>query len=120
MVESRSQQQGARAEQRADRYLQAQGLRTVDRNVRFRGGELDLVMLDRDELVFVEVRSRRSVDFGGAAASVDWRKQQRLRCAAHLYLMRRYGAHAWPPCRFDVVAIDGTRIDWIRGAFGSI
>lgn len=90
------------------------------RNVRFRGGEIDLVMTDGVELVFVEVRSRASTRFGGAAASVDRRKQQRLALAARLFLMGRFGHRPWPACRFDVVAIEGERVDWIRSAFTPI
>ena len=79
--------------------------------------EVDLILRDRDgTLVFVEVRARRSRDHGGAAASIDGRKQQRIVRAAQHYLMR----HAVPPpCRFDVVAIDGDRLEWLRGAFSA-
>lgn len=86
-------------------------------NVLCKRGELDLVMRDGDTLVFVEVRFRASARFGGAAASVDPRKQARLTAAAAYYLQRH------PinlPCRFDVIAIDGTgAIQWIRHAFAA-
>lgn len=72
-------------------------------------------MRDTDgTLVFVEVRSRRDVSFGGAAASVSVTKQRRIRRAAEHYLRR---LQALPACRFDVVAIDGERIEWIQAAF---
>ena len=72
-------------------------------------------MRDRDgTLVFVEVRSRRDASFGGAAASVGPAKQRRIRRAAEHYLRR---LRALPPCRFDVVAIDGDRIEWLQAAF---
>jgi putative endonuclease len=116
-----SKQRGDAAEARALAHLQRQGLRLVERNYRVargpsaRGGEIDLVLRDRDgTLVFVEVRSRRAVDHGGAAASVGAAKQSRLRRAAQHYLLRW---PAPPPCRFDVVAIDGERIEWIQAAF---
>lgn len=81
-----------------------------------RAGEIDLVLRDRDgTLVFVEVRVRAAASGGGAAASVSARKQQRLVFAARHYLLR-FGS-APPPCRFDVVAIDGERVDWLRAAF---
>ena len=82
-----------------------------------RAGEIDLVLRDRDgTLVFVEVRRRGAGSCGGgAAASVSPLKQQRLVFAARHYLLR-YGS-APPPCRFDVVAIDGERVDWLRAAF---
>lgn len=80
-----------------------------------RGGEIDLIMRERDgTLVFVEVRSRRDRRHGGAAASIGAAKRARLRLAAQHYLLR---LPALPPCRFDVVAIDGGQVEWIRGAF---
>lgn len=87
----------------------------VARGPRARGGEVDLIMRDRDgTLVFVEVRARRADAHGGAAASVTPAKQRRCVFAAQHYLMR---LPTLPPCRFDVVALDGERIDWLRAAF---
>ncbi|RPH46867.1 MAG: YraN family protein [Burkholderiales bacterium] len=111
------QREGFDAEARAEAYLGERGLVTIERNVRFRGGEIDLVMRDGSNWVFVEVRSRRDARFGGAAASVDRRKQQRLALAAQLYLLRRFGQRGWPACRFDVVAFEAGEPRWIRGAF---
>jgi putative endonuclease len=80
-----------------------------------RAGEVDLVMRERDgTLVFVEVRARSSAGFGGAAASVTATKQRRLLFAAQHYLQRLANL---PPCRFDVVAVEGGQIEWIRAAF---
>jgi putative endonuclease len=102
-------------------HLQAQGLRLVERNYRVahgpsaRGGEIDLVMRDRDgTLVFVEVRARRDARHGGAAASVGPAKQRALRWAAEHYLLR---FPTLPACRFDVVAVEGGDVAWLRGAF---
>jgi len=89
----------------------------VTRNFRVRVGELDLVMTDGDQLVFVEVRKRASDRFGGAAASVTPSKQRRVRRAAQAFLSTARGTGAWPAFRFDVVAIEGARIDWIPAAF---
>ena len=87
----------------------------VARGPRSRGGEVDLVMREHDgTLVFVEVRARRDARHGGAAASVGAAKQRRVVWAAQHYLMRWASP---PPCRFDVVAIDGASIEWLRGAF---
>jgi putative endonuclease len=78
-------------------------------------GEIDLIMRDRDgTLVFVEVRQRSQRAQGGAAASVGSSKQRRLVRAAQHYLMR---LPALPPCRFDVLAIDGDTIEWLQAAF---
>jgi len=109
---------GAAAEARALAHLQAAGLQPLARNYRTPGrggGEIDLVMRDRDgTLVFVEVRERRRNDYGGAAASVGAVKQRRLVLAARHYLLRS-GDRA--PCRFDVVAIEGDAVQWLRAAF---
>ena len=105
---------GADAEDRALHYLQRQGLTLVQRNFRARGGEIDLVMRERDLLVLVEVRKRSSARYGDAAESVDARKRGRIVLAAQHYLLRWASP---PPCRFDVVAIDGETIEWLKGAF---
>ena len=102
-------------------HLERQGLTLVQRNYRVaagphaRGGEVDLILRERDgTLVFVEVRTRSSGAFGGAAASIGTSKQRRLVFAAQHFL-RRYST--LPPCRFDVVAIQGEGVEWLRGAF---
>ncbi len=99
----------------------ARGLTLVQRNYRVaegpcaRGGEIDLILREPDgTLVFVEVRARRRSRFGGAAASVSLAKQRRLVFAATHYLR---GLRTWPPCRFDVVALDGAHLEWLRAAF---
>ncbi|TCK42256.1 putative endonuclease [Paraburkholderia sp. BL8N3] len=103
-------------EARALEYLQRQRMRIVAPNVTCRGGEIDLVMRDRDgALVFVEVRARRSRRFADAAASVGAAKRERLIRAAHHYLSTWRGAV--PACRFDVVAFDAGRIVWLPDAF---
>ncbi len=106
---------GQTAEARAEAYLAAQGLTPVARNWRCRFGEIDLVMRDRDTLVFVEVRLRNHRDFGDGLASVTPAKQKKLLAAARQYLGT---LKTLPPCRFDVVAMrDGTQPDWLRNAF---
>lgn len=113
------QQQGQATERRVELWLAAQGLQPLERNVRCRLGEIDLIMSEHDCWVFIEVRERASARFGGALASVDWRKQQRIIRTAQQYLQRRFGSQPWPPCRFDVVALEQGRPRWIRGAFGA-
>ncbi len=108
---------GRDAEQRAYEYLIAQGLMPVARNYRAPGGEIDLIMRQRDVLVFVEVRFRRHARFGSAAESVNHVKQARLRLAAEHYLQRNASRRAYA-CRFDVVALDGeTGLQWLQNAF---
>ncbi|QIL21459.1 YraN family protein [Thermomonas sp. HDW16] len=123
----------ARAEQSLDRrargdavetaalgFLQRHGLRLLARNAQARGGELDLVMLDGDSLVFVEVRYRAGTGFGGGAASVDAGKRRKLVRAAQTFLLR-HPQHAESPCRFDVIDARGDpakpRIEWLKDAF---
>lgn len=117
-----TKQVGDEGEGRALAHLQRHGLTLVQRNYRVaagpnaRGAEVDLILRERDgTLVFVEVRARAAASRGGAAATVSATKQARLLFAARHYLLR-FGA-ALPACRFDVVAIDGDRLDWLRAAF---
>jgi putative endonuclease len=111
------QREGFDAEARAEAVLVERGLVAVERNVRFKVGEIDLVMRDGAHWVFVEVRARRDARFGGAAASIDARKRHRISLAAQCYLLRRFGQRAWPACRFDVVAFEAGEPNWVRGAF---
>ena len=114
---------GAAAESRALAHLMRHGLVLLERNYRLargpnaRGGEVDLILRERDgTLVFVEVRARVDARHGGAAASVGMTKRASLVLAARHYLLR----FASPPaCRFDVVAIDAGELQWLRGAFDS-
>ena len=111
------QRAGFAAEQRALDYLLSRGMGLVARNFSVRMGELDIVMRDGAQLVFVEVRHRARGEFGGAAASVTAAKRLRVQRAAQAFLLASLGDRGWPAMRFDVVAIEGERIDWIKGAF---
>lgn len=121
MFKASTKQRGDAAEERALAHLLRHGLVLVRRNYRVargphaRAGEVDLIVRERDgTLVFVEVRSRVDARHGGAAASVQPAKQRRLVLAARHFLL----AYAEPPpCRFDVVAIDGEHLQWLRAAF---
>jgi putative endonuclease len=108
---------GKLAEALAADYLQARSLRLLERNYSCRLGEIDLILADGPALVFVEVRLRRNLDYGGAAASITAAKRQRILRAARHYLSGRPER----PCRFDVIlldALDPGRIEWIKDAFG--
>jgi putative endonuclease len=115
---------GLRAENAAAAYLQAQGAQILLRNYRCRCGELDIVAeLDDGELAIVEVRTRSSNTFGGAAASVDSRKRRRLVRAASLLLQQRRDL-ARLRARFDVIVVcdpcgDVPQIEWIKHAFST-
>ena len=110
---------GDAAESAARAFLGRAGLTFVEANYRTPGrggGEIDLVLWDRDgTLVFVEVRKRASRAFGGALGSITGAKQRRIVFAARHYLLR---LHSQPPCRFDVVCMEeGGGIQWMRAAF---
>lgn len=117
-----AQARGRIAEDLAAAHLSAHGVRIIARNVRCRNGEVDLIGRDRDTTVFVEVRLRGGARFGGAAASITARKQQRIIHAARWWLAGAGRAYADTPCRFDAVLLDDTRaeaVHWLRGAFCS-
>jgi putative endonuclease len=113
-----TKQVGDAAEDAALLYLQQAKLRLLERNYRTPGrggGEIDLIMRAPDgTTVFVEVRQRKSTSHGGAAASVTFAKQRRIVFAARHYLMR---LREPPPCRFDVVVLEPTGIEWLQAAF---
>lgn len=118
------QRVGSRAENAAAEYLQAQGARILLRNYRCRLGELDIVaQLGTSDLAIVEVRTRSSDAYGGAAASVDAGKRQRLVRAANRLLQQRRDL-ARLRARFDVIVVtdpfaDAPQIEWIKHAFSA-
>ena len=108
---------GREAERCAETFLLRQRLRLLERNYRCRFGEIDLIMQDGEMLVFVEVRLRTSLIFGGAAASITSFKQAKLLRTARHYLA---GLRMAPPCRFDAVLLSGQsgeEMEWIKNAF---
>lgn len=114
-------QLGDRGERIAVRYLKKKGYRILETNYRVhRVGEIDAVAADGETLVFVEVKYRKSSDFGRPEEYVDRTKRTRLIRAAEAYLMKHPGDR---PVRFDVVAITGDlgrpEISLIQNAFGS-
>lgn len=116
---SPTQKVGYKAEEAAEAYLESQGLKAVERNVHFKTGELDLVMKDKDTLVFVEVRYRKNKRFGSPAETVTRSKQEKLVRTALLYCQKHNITSPW---RIDVVAINDIKsshekeISWIPSA----
>lgn len=112
---------GAAIEAEAERWLNARGLRSVARNFSCKAGEIDLVMRDGTQLVFVEVRFRHSDRYGSAAESVTGAKQQRLIRAAQVF-MQTHSQWRDCACRFDVLAgsaaAEKPEWQWLRDAFG--
>lgn len=110
-------QQGEQMERIACRYLCQAGLRWIASNVLYRQGELDLIMLDEQTYVFIEVRYRKNSVYGEAAATINWRKQQKIKTAAAYWLASQNKCLSTADCRFDVVAVTGSRVNWIKNAF---
>jgi len=115
-----SRSKGLRVEAMARQYLSEQGCRIIEQNANFRFGELDLIVVDGPHLAFVEVRYRKHSSWGGALASVDWRKQRKLVKAAQIWLVQnpRYQDST---CRFDLVTINSNQETeqclWYKDAF---
>jgi putative endonuclease len=111
---------GQEGEATAERYLRRKGYRIVAKNLRTSLGELDLIAEDGSVLVFIEVKARRTEDFGGAVHAVHRKKQDKLIRLAAQYLARHHLADR--PCRFDVVLLQGTdttapQVEHIQNAF---
>ena len=115
-----SQQIGFAAENMAKKYLVKQGLKYIASNYKSKLGEIDLIMQDRDCLVFVEVKSRKSAAFGHAESYVTQSKQTKIIKTAFLYLQAKHYNHNHP-FRFDVLSISGEnhQVNWIANAFGT-
>ena len=115
-----TQARGGAAEDAVARFLVRRGVEVIGRNVHCRGGEVDLVCLDGDTVVFVEVRLRTNSRFGGAAESITATKRRRVVHAARWWLAGEGQRYARRPCRFDaalLASLDERNIEWIRGAF---
>lgn len=110
---------GARYEMIARRYLERAGLSFVSANIKYRGGELDLIMQDGDIWVFIEVRYRRTAHFGNAIDSITWHKRQRLIYAVQRWLAQQQLCPETTNCRFDVLAITGNQLQWLPNAFNA-
>lgn len=113
---------GTVAEQLACTFLQQQGYTLLAQNYQWSGGEIDLVMQEKETIVFVEVRYRADQRFGGAVASITSAKQQKLRRTATHFLQQQFGSEQIA-CRFDIIALTSTTdqeftiTDWIKNAF---
>ena len=115
--------QGSQWEKFAESFLHKRGLRTLERNYHSRFGEIDLIMMDRQTLVFTEVRYRGDSARGSGAESVTYTKQKRITRAAQRFL-QQHQHHASLACRFDVVSIGNKEgrllLNWIRNAFDAV
>lgn len=116
-----SLQLGYKAERAALQHLLTNGLVLISKNFSCRLGEIDLIMQDNDQLVFIEVRLRSNHNFGDGFASVTYSKQKKIiRTARHYLANKTYYANV--SCRFDVVSVSLVKgnycLDWITDAFG--
>lgn len=114
---------GKAVEQQALNYLNQAGLSTITTNWSCRFGEIDLIMLEQDTVVFVEVRYRKNNNFGGALDSIDQHKCGKLIKTAE-YFLHRFPQWLEHPCRFDVITAHPSNsslftLDWIQDAFES-
>ena len=109
-------QTGSLAENTASAFLESQGFSIVTRNFLRRVGELDVVARAGDLLVVAEVRTRASDEYGGAAASIGWRKQRRIIATTSL-LLQRYPELRACRVRFDVLVVRNGAVEWLRHAF---
>ncbi|MBQ9063954.1 MAG: YraN family protein [Blautia sp.] len=108
--------QGGHYEEIAAEWLERQGLVILERNFRCRQGEIDLIALDGDYIVFAEIKYRSRRASGYAVEAVNSYKQATIRRVAMYYLVKKRKS-VDVPCRFDVVGFDGARITWIKDAF---
>lgn len=122
-----TREQGQYTENLACRFLEEKGCKLIEKNFNCKVGEIDLIMQDDDSLIFVEVRYRKSNNFGSGAESITASKQSKLIKTASLYLQRHAKLNKYP-ARFDVISITGfietedlskIDIDWIVNAFGA-
>ena len=111
---------GHEAEAAGLQHLLKAGLTLLEKNFRSPYGEIDLVMLDKNELVFIEVRYRKNQQFGGAIESVAKNKIRKLRNTAEMYL-QQHQSLSYSACRFDMLAVTGRtpdyKVEWIAEAF---
>ena len=105
---------GAAYEVIATRYLEKQGLKILEVNYRIRQGEVDIIALDGDILVFIEVKYRKNTDFGQPWEAVSITKQRRICRAASHYC---YQKHEDRQVRYDVISICKEEIEWFKDAF---
>ncbi len=115
-MDTHKKQQGQQAEQQACKFLLAKNLRLITQNYRCKYGEIDIIMRDQEDIVFVEVRSRERTDYGNVLESVNRHKQKKIITTATHFLQQRDWLYT-KNCRFDVVGIHPTNIEWIKNAF---
>ena len=116
-----TKQTGDITENIAAKYLRKQHLKLLECNFSSKFGEIDLICEDQDVIVFVEVKYRKSAQYGGAISTISASKQKKLKLCASFYLQQSQLNEYNTPCRFDVVALQGAlsepQITWLKNAF---
>ena len=107
---------GAQREKLACEYLEKQGVRIKERNFRCRQGEIDIIGYDGNYLVVFEVKYRRNTSRGSASEAVGYGKQRKI-CSVFDYYRMIHKCKENQSVRFDVIAMDGDKIQWIKNAF---
>ena len=111
---------GRRSEQQALKFLESKGLTLIASNLRYKFGELDLIMLEQQTIIFVEVKYRRHESYGGALHSLGQQQAIRLQRCAKAWL-QKHDPQSKRACRFDLVALSGNFSDtecvWIKNIF---
>lgn len=105
---------GQQAEEQACLYLKAQGLRFIGKNFRCRSGEIDLIMMDQDEWVFVEVKYRSNQEFGAAMEYFHQHKRKKFERAVQHFMHGKRLNPAMVAHRIDLLAIDDKQIQWLK------
>ena len=112
-------EKGAQKEAQVCACLLSEGVKIVERNFRNRQGEIDIIGYDREYLVFFEVKYRSGNSKGSAAEAVGYAKQRKI-CRVADYYRALHRCPEDTPIRFDVVALDGAYVNWIKDAFDYI
>lgn len=100
----------------AHHYLKKQGLKSITHNYLCQYGEIDLIMQEKSQLIFIEVRYRKRSKYGNALESVTAKKQQKIIRTAQYFLIENAQWENFP-MRFDIFAITGAEINWVKNAF---
>lgn len=112
---------GKQSEQLASEYLIKNGLTIIEKNFHCRFGEIDIIAKDSQTIIFIEVKYRSDVNYGGAISAVSASKQEKIKKSARIYLQQQALNEYNTACRFDVIAMQGQlnspEITWLTNAF---
>ena len=107
---------GDQAESIAEKFLIDKKIKIIERNYRIKAGEIDLIADDKGTITFIEVKYRKSSNFGQPFETVTHTKQQKIIRTAQSYL-QKHPKLANKACRFDVISIHNQDVNWIQNAF---